>query len=285
MKKLIIKLFKKINLLTEKYSLWLIIVLLLFSSLVKIHRFQTSYIKVIQSADIRYTWEDSVNLARGEKIYNRILEGDLINNQKYPDYWPFIYQLTAFFYQLGGNLVQYAFFTLLLNLVLESITTVVIFRQFLKVDKALEGLFFCFIFLINNYNFFVNGTLQLDIIIVCLLIISLLNLKQKPILASLLYGLSLSIKQFGFFILPIYFFYKTNLKNKIKIIIMIVLVPFITALPFIISQPKGFFTSMIFELIRKSDRPGGYALGFFGDVGFLSRLPLFAAYAAMVYLY
>ena len=163
----------------KKLSFLIILFLILTSISFKVYKFKLNYSEVIKQADIRYTWKDSVSLAEGEKIYQRILKGDLVNNQKYPLYWPFIYQLTALFYRLGGSLFTYSLLTLIVSLLLESLASLAIFKFFANQKKEFAGLFFSFFWLFNNYNFFVSGTLQLDIVIASLLIICLLVLEKN----------------------------------------------------------------------------------------------------------
>jgi hypothetical protein len=271
--------------LIKKYSLILLFLLFIFSSFIKIKRFQISHLEVLKKADIRYTWDDSVSLVDGNKIYERILEGDLIENQKYPVYWPLIYEFSALLFFLGFNLNQYALLTLILTIITELVTVALVYKFLKKQKKEMMGLFFGWFYLFNNYSFYVSGTLQLDIIILSLLTISLLYLKKKTYFSSIIFGLSLAIKQFGFLLIPIYLFNKINLKVKIKSFLFLLIIPFLAALPFLITQPKGFLVSMIFSLIRKADRPGGYALGFFSDYGILSRIPFLLSYLILVFLY
>lgn len=210
-----------------------------------------------QKHDIYYEYQAAEQLQKGVNPYNRILEGNMIENDKYATQLP----LYFYFLALIGKISQNNFDVFLENfrLVLfwfHLAGGVFIYLLFRRINKLFVGYCAAVFYIFNVWSVSSFIYLKQDMIAIALLILSFYFFRNKTYrwISYILFGLSLGIKHIGIFVLPMYltpiFFKEDSFKRfglNMLLLFSTILIP--TA-PFLIDNSLSFINSMLFSLTR-----------------------------------
>jgi Gpi18-like mannosyltransferase len=112
----------------------------------------------------------------------------------------------------------------------------------------LLSLFGPLFFLFNRWTLHVVKVSEIDFLPLLILILALIGIKNGKSSSNLLFGLSLSIKQMGIFLVPLTAIWawkdgrdSNNLATMVKKIGLVALIPTILILPFLVWDAEGFF--------------------------------------------
>jgi uncharacterized membrane protein len=239
--------------------------------------------------DIYYAWVEGQRLLAGENPYARVLAGDMLENDKYATYFPLFYLLSALSQALG--LRQYGAWIAFWQpvfLLFHLATGVWLLALFSRRRQYLLSLIVLAIWLFGNWVLHFNYLINFDAIPIFFLVVSLTTLDRRPLLALLLFSLSLALKQVAIFLAPLYLIWLWQEGEQDRPVrlarhaLVIASVPLLTSLPFVFWNAKGFVRSVLFSATRASSLAltAGRVLD---RGGLLPRLPLLS-FAGAVYL-
>jgi hypothetical protein len=209
--------------------------------------------------DIYYSYVEGQRLLNGENPYARVLESDMRQNDKYANYFPLFYELSALS-QVAG-LREYpawiAFWRVVFagfGLAVGAAMFWVLYRRRLYVAAVFAVLFW----FSNRWTVGMFEIADLEFASLFLVIISL-ELFRKHRWASLwLFSLSLAVKHIAVFMMPVYLIWvwhespgmQARVKHVILSLLVIVSIPLVTSLPFIAWNAEALVKSIIFEAAR-----------------------------------
>jgi uncharacterized membrane protein len=235
--------------------------------------------------DVYWSWLEGQRLLKGVNPYERTLTGNLRDNDKYATYFPIFYYGTALsiFAGLGEYeewLESWRVLSLLANL---GIAAILFYLPFRRKVWAL-ALFAAGFWLFNRWTLHVTRIAHLDFLAILPLLASLALISRRPYAAFLLLGFSISIKQIGLFLIPLYliWIWQESSPDRIKRILiavaLIAIVPFVTSLPFLIWNPAAYLISVIFDALRNpADHFGAASVdAMIGWVGLPAKIPMLA---------
>lgn len=231
--------------------------------------------------DVYYAWLEGQRILENENPYARILEGDMLNNNKYATYFPAFYLFSALTQLLGFRdyeswigLWRYLFLFFHLGI------GVVLFWSYYRLKQILLGFVVLTIWLFSNWAVLITYIAHIDFIPVFFLVLSLVLFKKRPLLALLFFSISLAIKQIAIFLVPLYLIWlwqkeKGDVKRTAVGIVVLGSIPLITSLPFFIWEPLGYIRSIMFSMTRYAYQ--GYSFSNMiseGGGGMVTRLPM-----------
>jgi len=210
--------------------------------------------------DIHAVWRSGMELSEHKDPYRHILETDMLhpNGAKFPTYLPGPYYFAAATSELFGLntfeewILVYKKILLIFTL---GVAGLIFYIHFNRRDDLLLCVFGAMFWLFNRWTIKNMEIYHIDIPALFFLILSLSMLGRRNAYSFLLYGVSLSIKQVGALMFPLYLFefYKIFRKEKmhaIGLLLLGVYVPLVLCIPFLIKNPKTIFLSLIFHLTR-----------------------------------
>lgn len=218
--------------------------------------------------DIYYEYEVAKQIQKGENPYNRILEGNMVENDKYPTQLPLYFYFLKFIRQNSNN--NFSGFVETLRNVLYLFHIAgggFIYLLFRRVNKPIIGYFAAIIYMFNVWSLNSFILLKQDMISIALLVSSLYFFKSKnqSWISYILFGLSLGIKHIGIFMFPLYLtpiiFKEVSIKIFSLNMILLLSTIFIPTAPFIKNNSQSFVNSMLFSITRSphtSDIHYGY---------------------------
>lgn len=205
--------------------------------------------------DVYYSWVEGGRIANGENPYERILSGNMQENQKYATYFPLFYEL-SFLTQLigyksyGAWIGFWRYFFLAFNLLIGLLLLAVTYRK--KVWGF--GLFIVAFWLFNRWTIHSSFNAVPDFIPIFCMLLSLALFKRKRTISLLLFSLSLAFKQIAVFAAPLYLiwtYHETlSLKKTMITGVLIGSIPLLTSIPFLIWNPEGYLRSILFSATR-----------------------------------
>jgi hypothetical protein len=232
--------------------------------------------------DIYFVLEEGKRIAAGENPYERVLEGDMVHNQKFPTYLPPIYLFSALIVKAGLSefedfLIFWRFFILFFDIALGIFIYHINSRE-----KPLLGTFTAFVWFFCRWTLYPWEIANTESLILFMMVLSLYFWEKKPVTACLLFGGALGIKHFGIVFLPVLLAQSRNPKDAFKRLCYILTIPVATSLPFFMGSPLGFSRALLFSLVRERcshfvEDTISIAI-LFGEYGILSRFFLFTVY-------
>jgi hypothetical protein len=242
--------------------------------------------------DIYYSWLEGNRILSNENPYERVLSGDMWENDKYATYFPLFYLLSALTQLVGLSepeawICFWRYVFLCFHLGAAALIFLAVFRG----RGVLLALFAASFWLLNRWSLLVLRIAHIDIMALFFLLLSLLLLEKHKWASFLLLGVSLAIKQIAIFVAPLYLIWAWNAveKNRVREVVIaavgIAIIPLVFSLPFIVWNAEGFFKSVLFSVTRK---PEGHfaapsidqALGLVGIVG---RVPMLGLMGLIYY--
>ncbi|NEO68544.1 hypothetical protein [Moorena sp. SIO3H5] len=210
--------------------------------------------------DIYYSWVEGKRILSGENPYARVLSGNMRENQKYATYFPLFYWLSALTQLLGFQdysdwISLWRPIFLMVNIGIAGL----IFYHLYNHNLFIFGWFAALFWLLNRWTLYVSIDANLDFLGIFFLILSLMLLPKHKLTAFLMFSFSLGIKQIAIFLLPLYLIWAWQssednpVKDTLIALLLILVIPGITSLPFILWNAEGFFKSILFSATRNPD--------------------------------
>ena len=235
--------------------------------------------------DVYYGWVEGQRLQKGENPYARVLTGNLRDNDKYATYFPVFYYGSYLTIVAGLDTYEewIAFWRVIFLLANLGIAGVLFYLPFRRKIWPL-ALFGPAFWLFNRWTLHVTRIAQIDFLAILPLIISVALFPRRRILALLLLGLSIGIKQIGIFLVPLYliWIWRETAQGKLKATLiagaLIASIPVLTSLPFLIWNPEALVISVVFDALRNPADHFNVASfdAMIGWVGLLAKAPMIA---------
>jgi hypothetical protein len=208
-------------------------------------------------ADIFSVFTEGDRLLQRENPYERVLIGDMRENDKYATYFPIFYYLSWWSHSAGLReftawLSVWRVMFLIFNLLIACLLFYLPERDGLFILAVLAAVFWSF----NRWTLHVTRTFDIDFPPVFFMLLSLALFKRNWLISSLLLGLSLGIKQMGIFLVPLYLIWAWQESSTQKLrrlfftFLAISSIPLITSLPFLAWNAEGFIKSIAFSATR-----------------------------------
>jgi uncharacterized membrane protein len=157
------------------------------------------------SGDIKAIFQESQRILLGENPYVRTLSGNMRDNDKYPTLLPLFYLFGSLTQLLGlRSFEDWVLVWRIIFAVSHLGIAVVVFRRFVTQNLVLLGLVGFWVCLLNRWALAVLSLTLTDPLALLALLLSIVLLNRRRVLALLLFGISLAIKQVGIFLFPLY---------------------------------------------------------------------------------
>lgn len=205
--------------------------------------------------DIYYEFHQSLTTITGGNPYNKILEGNLLENKKYATLFPHYY------YFLGTIITfsDYRFTPFIANYqhilqLFQILGVTFLYLIFRRRNQKFLGILAITFFVFNRWSLNSIAILKQDIVAITLLLASLYSFDTDKNKSYILYALSLGIKHLGIFICPLYILpiiLEKNKRLKIQHSLVFLATLLIPTFPFLLENLKSFCLSMLFSFTRK----------------------------------
>ncbi len=241
----------------KQADLWGMVLLLGLACLGLIIHFQIDNLDDPTDRDIYYVFVEGQRLKAGENPYQRVLSGDMRQNQKYATYLPVSYYLSWGSQLIGlrrfENWIDFWKFVFTLALILIAVLLFYIpYRQNMLILAVFSALFWLF----NRWTLSVSAEVDFDFLPLLFLILSLMLFERHQTGSFLLLGLSLAIKHMALFVIPLYLIWTWQEANNYPTrkvayaTVTIATIPMIVSLPFMFWNLDGFIKSILFSATR-----------------------------------
>ncbi len=206
--------------------------------------------------DVGNEWDEAGRISKGINPYERILQGNLIQNDKYSTLFPlYYYFLMIVSIPSGANFNLFVVNYRVIIQIFEYAAFIFLYLIFRQRGQKLFGLFAASFFIFNRWTVLNVSVLKQDIVAITFLLASLYFFEKKIRMSYLFYGISLGIKHLGIFVFPIYLmpviFKKRSIRDffiDLSVLLAPILLP---SIYFLINNFKAFIYSMIFSFTRK----------------------------------
>ncbi|MBI3142214.1 MAG: hypothetical protein HYZ16_05260 [Bacteroidetes bacterium] len=211
--------------------------------------------KVGDWEDIYYIYLESKRIAEGENPYERVLAGNMRDNDKYATYFPLLYTLGSGIIVLGAeSFVAYQQVWQVISVLCLLAIGFLVYHTLASLGYYLLGFFAVAFVLFNRWTLYVSGVAQIDFIAMLPLLLSLLWLRKNFVIALMLFGLSLAVKQIAIFLTPLYMVWAWQVYGQrlwaLRGLVYAAAIPLLVSLPFMIWNLKGFIYSVFFSATR-----------------------------------
>jgi len=206
-------------------------------------------------SDTYYSWVEGRRINNGRNPYERVLHGDMEENNKYATYFPLFYEASALVRRLGIRQYQawidfWRYIFLGCNIAVGLALCVILFSQRTWALALLAMPFWYF----NRWTLNASETVALDFIPILLMILSLGLFERYRKIALLLFSFSLAVKQIAIFLVPLYLVWEYQQTRSYKKTIIaglwIASIPLLSSIPFLFWNAEGFFKSIAFSATR-----------------------------------
>lgn len=268
---------------SHKIALLALLVILLAGAVVNVRVWNLE----TKGEDIYYAWVEGGRILGGENPYARVLAGNMRDNDKYATYFPAFYELSALTQWAGLHdyepwIAFWRVVFLAFNLAIGALLFLLLYPR----GQLLAAVFAAAFWLFNRWTLHVTQVAHLDFVPIFLLLISLGLFRKHRWASLLLFSLSLSVKQIGIFLAPLYLIWTwqavevkgDRLKHTLLAALVIASAPFVTSVPFLAWNAEGLVKSVLFSVTRNpADHFNVASLdGLMGWLGWPGRLPMFA---------
>ncbi len=208
-------------------------------------------------SDTYYAWVEGRRILDGKNPYERILHGNMEENNKYATYFPLFYEASALVQEMGFHQYQpwinfWRYIFLACNLAIGLMLYALLFSRRTWALALLAMPFWYF----NRWTLNASSTVALDFIPISLMILSLGLFDRYRKTSLLLYSFSLAIKQIAIFLAPLYLIWEYQRTRSISKTILagiwIISVPLLASAPFLFWNLEGFVRSIAFSATRMS---------------------------------
>jgi hypothetical protein len=206
-------------------------------------------------SDTYYSWVEGRRILDGKNPYERILHGNMDENNKYATYFPLFYEASALVQKIGIRQYQpwisfWRYIFLSCNIATGLVLCVLMFSRKTWALSLVAVPFWYF----NRWTLNASATVALDFIPILLMILSLGLFEKKRKLSLILYSFSLATKQIAIFVAPLYLIWEyqqSHSWNKTILAgIWIISIPLAASLPFLVWNAEGFVKSIGFSATR-----------------------------------
>lgn len=213
---------------------------------------------VFENQDIYYSYLEGRRLREGKNPYARVLEGDMLENQKYATYFPVFYELSYLSQRLGlrSSFAWIAFWKVIF-IIFEFAVGFLLYAALAQRRLEWLGVFAAAFWLFNRWTLKVVEMSNLDFIPIFLMLLSLMLFPRHKRWSLLLFSLSLGFKQIAIFMAPLYLIWvwraaeeKQRWKELALATLLIVSVPLVSGIPFLFWNAEGFIKSILFSATR-----------------------------------
>jgi hypothetical protein len=213
---------------------------------------------VLETQDIYFSYIEGKRLLEGKNPYKRILEGDMLENQKYATYFPVFYELSYISQKLGLRpYLSWLIFWKKIFAIFEFGIALLLYIALAREKLEWMGVFAAAFWLFNRWTLKIVEVSNLDFIPIFFMLLSLILLPRKKWLSLFLFSLSLGFKQIAIFLAPLYLIWvwhsadqKDRWKELALASLVIISVPLVSGLPFLIWNAEGFVKSILFSATR-----------------------------------
>jgi len=206
-------------------------------------------------SDTYYSWVEGDRILRGRNPYERILHGDMEENNKYSTYFPLFYEASALVQKLGIRpyhpwISFWRYFFMATNIGTGLVLFLMLFSKRTWVLSLLSMPFWFF----NRWTLHSSATVALDFIPIFLMVVSLGMFDKYRKTSLLLFSFSLAIKQIAIFMMPLYLIWEylesRSFKRSIITGLWIISIPLLSSIPFLFWNSEGFIKSVAFSATR-----------------------------------
>jgi len=211
-----------------------------------------------KTEDIYYPFQEGTRIISGQNPYSRIIIEGYMEDGKYPIYFAGFYLLSGLTQKLGFVVFEqwtslwkmvFLFFSL-------CIGTILYYLPYKK-NLILMSIFSMAFWLLNRWTLHLYRVSEMDFIPLFFLILSLALLNKYPRFSFLVFGLSLSFKQIGIFLVPLYLYWAwvyatedSRIKSFVVNFLLIAAIPVATTGLFAIWDMRGFIETMLISITR-----------------------------------
>jgi len=206
-------------------------------------------------SDTYYSWIEGRRILDGRNPYERILHGNMEENEKYSTYFPLFYEASALVQDMGIRQYQawidfWRYFFLAGNIATGLALCAIIFSRRTWALALLAMPFWYF----NRWTLSASATVALDFIPIFLMVLSLGMFERYRKTSLLLFSFSLAIKQIAIFLAPLYLVWEYQQSRSIKKTViaglLIMSIPLLSSIPFLLWNAEGFVKSIAFSATR-----------------------------------
>lgn len=243
--------------------------------------------------DIYYTYLEGERLIQGENPYARVIGRDLRENDKYATYFPGFYIISALSQKAGlSDFTQWIGFWQVLFMLAGLLIGCVVFSIPALKGDLIFAAFSAAFWLFNRWTMHIVRVSEMDFLALLMLVLSVTLLNRKPAWSYLLFGVSLSLKQMGFYLIPLFIIWAWDQRTHSRprrsfawSIVQMSIVPAILILPFLLWSAEGFINSVFISVSRNPFSLGGAQSvdALLGMTGLSAKLLMFTLFLA-VYL-
>jgi uncharacterized membrane protein len=248
-------------------------------------------VPVLENQDIYYSYLEGSRLREDKNPYARILDGNMLDNQKYATYFPLFYEISFVSQKLGLHpYLKWILFWQPIFVLFEFAVAVLLYLLFARRKLEWLGLLAVVFWLFNRWTLKVVEESNLDFIPIFFMVLSLALFPRHRWAALLSFSLSLAFKQIAIFLVPLYLVWiwrsapeKDRWRELLLGGLLVASVPLISGLPFLIWNAEGFIKSIAFSATRFGSDQFGVpsADQILGWQGLPARLLLFALLVAI----
>ena len=249
--------------------------------------YRSTRLDVGMQEDIYFIWRDGGLIANGENPYERVLSGDMRENDKYSTYFPLFYLFVAATQFLGLK-DFHAWIRLWQPTLLAFHLGIALLLGYScqRSRQPILGMVGVLFWTFNRWTLNVVRIAHIDFVPIFCLIASLLAFEKHRRASFFLFGISVAVKQIAIFVAPLYLIWTWQSSRRVEIkarltemahaVVCFAVVPFAISLPFLVWNPEAFIKSILLSATRN---PGGHfsdsSFGtFLGLYGIPARLPM-----------
>lgn len=206
--------------------------------------------------DIEYVWREGAGIVGGGNPYEKAAHVAHKYN-KYATYFPLSYIVSAIIQKSGfASFASWLTIVRPIILISQLITAVLVLLFLYKEKKLALGIFGFFLILFHRFTLYPAQISQVDFPAIMFLLLGIFLLPQKTKAGYVLIGVSLAIKQMAIIVLPIFliqeFSQHKSKKQTLFALVLMLIIPCITLVPFFINSPAGVRNSLSFSANRSS---------------------------------
>lgn len=214
--------------------------------------------------DIYYSWLEGSRLLQGQNPYARVLQGDMLTNDKYATYFPVFYELSFVSEKLGvSSFESWLAFWRVVFFAFDLATAALIYVALARRNLPWLGVFTVAFWLFNRWTLEMLRVVELDFVPLFFLLLSLELFPRNKWLSLFLFSISLGVKQIAIFAVPLYlvWVWRASQEHRIRDLVLasvvIGSVPFLSAIPFLVWDARGFIYSVLFSATRAASQLRG----------------------------
>lgn len=204
--------------------------------------------------DIEYVWRDGEAISKGENPYKKALVSEHRDN-KYSTYLPLSYIVSAGIQKLGFTTFD-SWLTVVRPLVLGAQLLTALFVLFFlySKNKLALGVVSFFVILLHRFTLYPARVYHIDFPAIMFLILGMMLISKRMKWGYVMIGISLAIKQVAVILVPIFLIWEfhqhRSLKKTFFSLLLMMIIPVLSIVPFVISSPEGVQASLAFSTNR-----------------------------------